>query len=82
MKESIAIIRKLLFKHEITLFFDEIILLLENLKLKSIYLSDLELNLFHDLMESINNFIRKNDFLAVVDIIEFELLPIFEKKEN
>lgn len=82
MQETVKELRHYLFKQDKQKTIESIISNIEIMSKKLEFLSPKELTEYEICMKDIECLFGRGDYLAVSDVIKYELLPIFQTKEN
>ncbi|MBI9014612.1 MAG: hypothetical protein JEZ08_20405 [Clostridiales bacterium] len=82
MKDTIIKIRKAIFNQNKQNVIELIIESLEEMSMMLDKLNDSEIRDYMNYLEQVNQFFVKSDFLAVSDVLLFEMMPIFGTMEG
>jgi hypothetical protein len=80
MKYNIEKLREYLFKQEINSFIQVAMEILEDMGKKINTLTPNELLLYDEQVKKLGLFLSNGDYLAVSDVLKYELAPLFEKR--
>ncbi len=82
MNEIIYRIELYLYSGNLEMVYKEISKLLNNSSEKLSCLSEIEKNKYLEVIQDVNYYSEIGDLLTTVDILKYELVPIFSRREN
>lgn len=82
MELEIIKLREFLFKQEKNNFIQGMMLVLENMSEKVNAFTQEEILYYNSNLQNISIFMSKCDYLAIADILKYELLPLFRNGEK
>lgn len=82
MVNDINTLRTYLFAQDMENVMNQAMIVLEKMGNKINLLSQEEISYYRYYVNEIGSFLSKGDYLAVTDIIKYELFPLFKEKEN